>query len=265
MMLRAFTSDELNDLATIFEGAGRAAVELLRILMMRKTMKKDEGMDIADQLYQYSRNTPFTFTADLSDLSFFWSRNKLPLERLDDLNPDIKEAVKKNLDVYEKMNLIIYNPDEDVYRLTDYGKRYVKGPEFVEMVFRKDAETDQKISGAIQKEAGNRQTEDNPKVNYEDNITSDEEAEAAAEKFRCSAEKDAAKEFAVREGAENTAKEAAKEAVEDATKKAAEKAAEVASASTGVGIAIAAAEKVGQEVIHLIQNESNSLKLTKGA
>ena len=75
---------------------------------------------------------PFSFSGQITDLSYFNANDILPKEVIDSIpDAELKEAVISNLELAEKQGLIDVDLNSGNITLTDSGREYINNPNFI--------------------------------------------------------------------------------------------------------------------------------------
>lgn len=75
---------------------------------------------------------PFSFSGQITDLSYFNTNDILPKEVIDSIpDAELKEAVISNLELAEKQGLIDVDLNNGNITLTDSGREYINNPNFI--------------------------------------------------------------------------------------------------------------------------------------
>ena len=75
---------------------------------------------------------PFSFSGQITDLSYFNANDILPKEVIDSIpDTELKEAVISNLELAEKQGLIDVDLNSGNITLTDSGREYINNPNFI--------------------------------------------------------------------------------------------------------------------------------------
>lgn len=75
---------------------------------------------------------PFSFSGQITDLSYFNTSDILPKEVIDGIpDAELKEAVISNLELAEKQGLIDVDLNSGNITLTDSGREYINNPNFI--------------------------------------------------------------------------------------------------------------------------------------
>lgn len=75
---------------------------------------------------------PFSFSGQITDLSYFKVNDILPKEVIDSIpDAELKEAVISNLELAEKQGLIDVDLNSGNITLTDSGREYINNPNFI--------------------------------------------------------------------------------------------------------------------------------------
>lgn len=75
---------------------------------------------------------PFSFSGQITDLSYFNANDILPKEVIDSIpDGELKEAVISNLELAEKQGLIDVDLNSGNITLTDSGREYINNPNFI--------------------------------------------------------------------------------------------------------------------------------------
>lgn len=75
---------------------------------------------------------PFSFSGQITDLSYFNTNDVLPKEVIDSIpDAELKEAVISNLELAEKQGLIDVDLNSGNITLTDSGREYINNPNFI--------------------------------------------------------------------------------------------------------------------------------------
>lgn len=75
---------------------------------------------------------PFSFSGQITDLSYFNTNDILPKEVIDSIpDAELKEAVISNLELAEKQGLIDVDLNSGNITLTDSGREYINNPNFI--------------------------------------------------------------------------------------------------------------------------------------
>ena len=75
---------------------------------------------------------PFSFSGQITDLSYFNANDILPKEVIDSIpDAELKEAVISNLELAEKQGLIDVDLTSGNITLTDSGREYINNPNFI--------------------------------------------------------------------------------------------------------------------------------------
>lgn len=75
---------------------------------------------------------PFSFSGQITDLSYFKANDILPKEVIDSIpDAELKEAVISNLELAEKQGLIDVDLNSGNITLTDSGREYINNPNFI--------------------------------------------------------------------------------------------------------------------------------------
>lgn len=75
---------------------------------------------------------PFSFSGQITDLSYFNANDILPKEVIDGIpDAELKEAVISNLELAEKQGLIDVDLNNGNITLTDSGREYINNPNFI--------------------------------------------------------------------------------------------------------------------------------------
>ena len=100
-------------------------------LFARSAKKTDEATDnLISQALDKGELTSFSFTGQVTDLSYFSQSETMPLSAIRNIGDEnIKEAVKQNFDKAAQQGLI--ELDGDNIRITAKGKEYISQPDFV--------------------------------------------------------------------------------------------------------------------------------------
>lgn len=145
MLLERLSPDEMVEVSAIFEGAAKLGFQVLKKVYELKQTQKDTG--VKQSLIQYSRETPFVFRGTTQDLSWFWSKSELPVEKISQLPEELQEQVYHCFSEMQKQGLVTF--DGAYIRLTDEGKRYIHDTGYISEVVKADQELNQKIQESI--------------------------------------------------------------------------------------------------------------------
>lgn len=87
---------------------------------------KNSALEISDN------GLPFSFSGQITDLSYFNANDILPKEVIDSIpDAELKEAVISNLELAEKQGLIDVDLNSGNITLTDSGREYINNPNFI--------------------------------------------------------------------------------------------------------------------------------------
>jgi len=184
-MLQAFANEDLRDVCSLFEGCSRSGMQLLRLIAMIKSrspsLNRPQEIALKSQLQEYSKNTPFFFKGDHTDLAYFWRNDQLSKSHiLENTDPKTQGAVLDTMKLYEQNGYLALN--EQAYALTPVGENYVNSVDFISSVIKKDIQINDEIARGVEYELDARanKTEspkaeppskysDNPRINFDDN------------------------------------------------------------------------------------------------
>lgn len=117
--------EDVNDLTVIDEmdfdniGVEKTAIEQLKRAKNAAPENLDNGL-------------PFSFSGQITDLSYFNTNDILPKEVIDSIpDAELKEAVISNLELAEKQGLIDVDLNNGNITLTDSGREYINNPNFI--------------------------------------------------------------------------------------------------------------------------------------
>lgn len=107
-------------------GLARTGKQIYDFIEQLKRAKSTEAQAITDN------GLPFSFSGQITDLSYFNNNEILPKEVIDSIpDTELKEAVISNLELAEKQGLIDVDLNSGNITLTDSGREYINNPNFI--------------------------------------------------------------------------------------------------------------------------------------
>lgn len=108
-----------------FAGIARTGKQIYDFIEQLKRAK-NTAPEISDN------GLPFSFSGQITDLSYFNANDILPKEVIDSIpDTELKEAVISNLELSEKQGLIDVDLSSGNITLTDSGREYINNPNFI--------------------------------------------------------------------------------------------------------------------------------------
>lgn len=108
-----------------FAGIARTGKQIYDFIEQLKRAK-NTAPEISDN------GLPFSFSGQITDLSYFNANDILPKEVIDSIpDAELKEAVISNLELAEKQGLIDVDLSSGNITLTDSGREYINNPNFI--------------------------------------------------------------------------------------------------------------------------------------
>lgn len=108
-----------------FAGIARTGKQIYDFIEQLKRAK-NTAPEISDN------GLPFSFSGQITDLSYFNANDILPKEVIDSIpDTELKEAVISNLELAEKQGLIDVDLSSGNITLTDSGREYINNPNFI--------------------------------------------------------------------------------------------------------------------------------------
>ncbi|MEG0614212.1 MAG: hypothetical protein RR540_00535 [Oscillospiraceae bacterium] len=119
--------EEINGLKQVGMTTAKTLVDIMS--MLEKLKIKPEKSPIITKI---ASDTPFIFTGQITDLSYFQNAKSMPISAINSLEPELQVAVKDNFEKAAKDGLIKIDNQTGTISITVKGEKYIQNPTFLE-------------------------------------------------------------------------------------------------------------------------------------
>lgn len=145
MLLEKLSPDEMSEVSLIYESSAKLGFNVLKKVYELCQTQKDNGA--RQQLLQYAQENPFVFRGNNQDLSWFWSRSELTIDKLTQLQEPLREQVLKNFGAMQQQGLVSF--DGRTLTITAEGSRYIHDTGYIAEVVKADQALNQQIQNIL--------------------------------------------------------------------------------------------------------------------